>query len=90
MTAPRPEAVEVAQAILCMARTDAAFTDAARLIDAAITAARADERERACKAVCERCRDGVPVARSEGVIYHNTQSGPRMCRAFAIRAMEGR
>lgn len=55
MTAPRPEAVELARAIVRAVTFDEYDEDvwnATDLIDAALTAARADERERAAR-VCE-------------------------------------
>lgn len=56
MTAPRPEAVELARAIVRAVTFDEYDEDvwnATDLIDAALTAARADERERACRLLSE-------------------------------------
>ena len=98
MTAPRPEAVELARAIVRAVTFDEYDEDvwnATDLIDAAITAAeeraREEQREKDCKAVCLYCSRGEPF-NADGkhmvVPKHWTKATPRRCDARAIR--EGR
>lgn len=97
MTAPRPEAVELAERI-ARGRVYVPISSVAwlaSLIDAAITAAeeraREEQREKDCKAVCLYCSRGEPF-NADGkhmvVPKHWTKATPRRCDARAIR--EGR
>ncbi len=108
MTAPRPEAVELARGLLTAANMRIIPDGGLDLhdlephfiewIDAALTAARADERERAAK-----CCDEYALAKRAACAEYEkrcapdqsdndmrTQAGTAEHLAAAIRAMEGR
>lgn len=83
----RPEAVESYDKLMACPFTAHSTLE---LLDAALTAARADERERACKAVCANCHDDVPLLESNKALHRVGPMEYEQCYAAAIRAMEGR